>query len=238
MDNLSEKNQNYWKKYKPGEIPSVPQLPPKSLLDEIKGPILDVGTGDGKLAEELAEQGLEIYAADVIESVINENLARKSKVHYKLADITTILPYPGSFFDLVIFKFVLTNIHKDAWENVGNEVARVLKPSGFVWCLEPLVSKSYEQRYQLAEPFVHDQHCAYVFKDKNSAEKINTPKQLQAAITNGQVSRVIKHYTLEELKQVFAKFSLENYKTFDIVSPSGFELNTFEGVFTQKLRVL
>lgn len=232
---VGQQNLQYWQKYKPGEIPTFPASPPEKLLDCIKGPILDVGTGDGVLAEELADKGFLVYGTDIAVNIVNENKKRKSKVEYSVQDITTKTNFPDNFFDLVIFKFVLTNIHKKSWRGLGNEVLRILKPQGKVWILEPLVSESYKKRYELAANFIKDKNCAYVFSDKKLAEKISTKNELKQAIKENKVSRIVKHYTIEELKQIFNKLELIDHRVFKIASPSGFTLNTLEGIFSKDI---
>lgn len=230
---ISERNRDYWQNYKPGEIPSVPVAPPIELLNEIIGPILDVGTGDGCLAEELSTKGLFVCAIDIARNIIEENSKRKSNVQYLVQDITSKTSFTDNYFGLLIFKFVLTNIHKDSWKSLGTEVNRVLNFGGKVWILEPLVSESYESRYRLAAQFLPDSHCVYVFNDKDLAEKIDTPKKLEEAIKDNKVSRIVKHYTIEELKSVFNDLKLVNSRQISVTSPSGFEINTFEGIFTK-----
>jgi 2-polyprenyl-3-methyl-5-hydroxy-6-metoxy-1,4-benzoquinol methylase len=116
MDNsLTGQNKNYWQNYKPGEVPSVPKNLPLELIDQVSGPVLDVGTGDGVLAEDLSRNGFEVYGIDVAENIITENQKRKTNVYYSIDDITRRTKFLENFFDLLIFKFILTNIHKDSW---------------------------------------------------------------------------------------------------------------------------
>src|SRR3989344_856987 len=126
---LNKQNKQYWQTYKPGTIPSVPQNPPDELLRSVEGPVLDVGTGDGMLAEDLARKGLDVY--------------------------------------------------------------------GF---------------------------------DKELAGKINTKKDLKNAIRDNKISRIVKHYTIKELKAVFSSLELSKCRVIEATSPSGFTLNTFEGI--------
>ncbi len=231
MANLNYQNKNYWQSYKPGEIPSIPQSPPKELMNTIKGPILDIGTGDGVLAEELANNGFDVYGIDIAENIINENINRKSNVKYSIQNITAKTNFPDNFFNLVIFKFTLASVHKESWERVSKDVYRVLKPSGKVWVLEPLVSQSYKERYKLASNFVKDKNCVYVFYDKELAESLKTKNELQKAINENKVSRIIKHYTIAELKFIFKKLKMTNDRIIKVTSPSGYTINTFEGVF-------
>ena len=76
-------NLQYWQKYKPGEIPTFPASPPEKLLNCIKGPILDVGTGDGVLAEELADKGFLIYGTDIAVNIVNENKKENQKLNFQ-----------------------------------------------------------------------------------------------------------------------------------------------------------
>lgn len=234
-DSVGHLNIQYWQNYKPGAIPTFPASPPDKLLNCINGPILVVGTGDGVLAEQLASKGFRVYGIDVALNIINENKSRKSKVEYSIQDMTTKTDFPDNFFDLVIFKFVLTNIHKKSWRGLGNEVFRILKPQGKVWILEPLVSESYKKRYELAANFIKDKNCAYVFSDKKLAEKISTKNELKQAIKENKVSRIVKHYTIEELRQIFNKLELTDHRIFKVTSPSGFTLNTIEGIFSKDI---
>jgi ubiquinone/menaquinone biosynthesis C-methylase UbiE len=227
---LSQNNRRYWQKYKPGQIPSVPKDPPQALLKGVKT-ILDVGTGDGVLAEKLANKGYEVFAIDIAENIIAENQKRKTGVKYSAQTITDKTDFKSEMFDLIIFRFTLTNIHKDSWLKTGNEINRLLKPGGKVWVLEPLVSDSYDERYKLASNFIKDKYCVYVFFDKELAEKINNKQDLEKAIKENKVSRVVKHYTIEELKVIFDNLELIDNRVVKITSPSGFVINTFEGIF-------
>ena len=229
--NIAQQNIEYWQSYKSGKIPTVPLAPPQELLNGIKGPILDAGTGDGVLAENLALKGFMVYGIDIAKNIISENVNRNSRVNYSVQNMSDKTNFPDGFFDLVIFRFTLTNIHQESWSKLGEETFRILKPGGKIWLLEPLVSESYKTRYELAANFVADRNCAYIFYDKSLARKINTKEDLKKAISDKKVSRIVKHYTLDELSQIFGKFKMVGNKLIKITSPSGFNLNTLEGIF-------
>ncbi len=230
---LNEKNKEYWQKYKPGEIPSPSHYPPKKLMDSIKGKVLDIGTGDGSLAEKLAKNGFQVFGIDIAENIILENRKRDTGVVYDIQDITKKTNFSDNSFDLIIFKYTLTNIHKESWKFLEEEVFRILKPRGKVWIFEPMVSESYKERYALASHFIDDKNCVYVFSEKNLAEEIKTKKDLEKAIEERMVSRIIKHYTEKELKLIFSKLKLIQNRRTQIISPSGFKIDTFEGVFSK-----
>lgn len=230
MHGLQAKNNSYWQNYAPGAIPTSPLRPPEDLLAKIKGPVLDLGCGDGAMAEELSQK-FTVYAADVSKKVIAENLKRKSPVTYSVEDITEKTSFKNAFFDLLLLKYVLTSIHKESWANLGKEVFRILKPGGYIWLSEPLVSESYTDRYALASELLTDKNCAYVFKQPDMAEKIKTTAQVKNALAQGLVIRVVKHYTLEELQEIFTDFSLVDHKVIKTKSPSNYTINTVEAIF-------
>jgi len=231
---LNEKNREYWQRYKPGKIPSPSQEPPENLINNIRGSILDVGTGDGSLAEKLAKKNYSIFGIDIAENIICENKKRKSSVNYSIQDITKKTTFPDDTFALIIFKYTLTNIHKESWNFLREEVFRILRPLGKVWFFEPIFSESYKERYRLASHFISDKNCVYVFSDKSLAEKVKTKEDLKKAIKEQKVSRVIKHYTKEEIETIFSNLKLIQSRKTQIISPSGFKINTLEGVFLKK----
>ncbi len=232
---LNKQNKEYWQNYKPGEIPSPSQEPPKKLLLNLTGNVLDIGTGDGNLAEKIATRDVKVYGIDIAENIIEENKKRKTKVIYSVQDITSKTSFPDNYFDLITFKYTLTNIHKESWTQLGSEIFRILRPQGMVWVFEPLVSESYLERYKLSNYFVEDKNCVYVFSEKDLAKKINNKEQLEEAIKQKKVIRVIKHYTKEELEFIFSKLKLSEWRKTHITSPSGFNIDTFEGVFKKHM---
>lgn len=234
MATLTYQNKLYWQNYQPGAIPSVPELPPESVLANVHGPVLDVGTGDGVLAEHLATLGHTVFGIDIAQNIIAANQSRRSQVAYSVQDITHKTRFASHLFSLILFRFTLTNIHRDAWPGVGREVARLLKPGGQVWLLEPLVSASYSKRYRLAKHFLTEPHSVYVFCAKELAETITTKRQLAEAIGTHQVARIVHHFTRPELIGLFAPLALHHQRVIQITSPSGFTIRTFEGVFVKK----
>lgn len=225
-------NKEYWQKYKPGSIPSVPNLPPKILfMNGKKLNILDVGTGDGKVAEKLAHFGHNVYGIDIAKNIITENISRKSNVSYSIQDISKRTTFSSSFFDLIISRFVFTNIPKDERKLASKEISRLLNPHGKLWTLEPLVSKSYNLRYKLSEDYSNEKKSVVVFKEKEMAKKITNKKQMEKAFNSDMFSRIVKHYVEQNIIKLFEPLSLLERRILDIPSPSSYTIKTFEGIF-------
>ena len=229
-------NKEYWQNYKPGEIPAVPNLPPIELYDTGRSlKVLDIGTGDGKAAEELSQTGSNrVYGIDIAENIIATNLERETRVEYSLQDITQATNFESSFFDLALSRFLLTNIPADGRGSAVAEIFRVLAPNGKLWILEPLVSDSYKERYQLAQEFSQDPNSVVVFKQKDLAEKILTKSEMAKAFKANLFSRIVKHYTFEEIIEMLKPLTLVDSRIIEIKSPSGYTINTLEAVFQKQ----
>ena len=102
MLSWTTKNKKHWGLYTKEEIPSVPVNPPEYLLNQVKGPVLDIGTGNGALAEELSKRGLKVFAIDINSDIITESSKKAVGVNYSVQDITQRLDFKDNLFDLLI----------------------------------------------------------------------------------------------------------------------------------------
>ena len=109
-----------------------------AALRLVEAKVLDVGTGPGALARELARSlpGLQVYGIDLSEDMIG--LARaharreqlEERVHFESADVAH-LPYPDQSFDVVVSTISMHHWHE--LEQPLRELYRVLRPGGRVW---------------------------------------------------------------------------------------------------------
>jgi len=102
---------------------------------ELRGPALDVGTGKGLLAIELARRGLEVVSVDVDdqESDLAGLLAEEAGVMRRIAfhrGDAAQLPYPNESFGCAAMMDVLH--HLDEPVPVLLEMARVVRPGGVI----------------------------------------------------------------------------------------------------------
>jgi ubiquinone/menaquinone biosynthesis C-methylase UbiE len=232
---MKDLNKEYWRKVSANETTSMPIFPDQSVLDHVhRGRVLDAGCGDGQLAEWLSEKGFLVFAIDINENAIENCRKKKTKVKYSLEDITEKLVYPDNFFDLICFKFTLANIHRADWPSLRKEVNRIIRPGGFVWLAEPLISDDYEKRYVLSCDLLNDNGAIFVFKDTDLASRIKNKEDLQNAIAKEEISRISRHYKKEELLDLFPGFEPVSEKIMEKISPSGYKLNTYIGLLKKE----
>lgn len=225
---LGRLNKEYWSKYNAGSTPGVEEIPALSFLERFSegSNVLDIGTGTGTLAEYLAGLGFTVYGIDINDNEIASNTSRETNVAYSLQDITEGTNFRDSFFDLVIFRYTLTSVHKPQWHALAREIGRITKLGGYVWLAEPHVSNAYSKRYELGRQQLGDEHALYVFKDKELASHIEDTAALNKALADNQVSRIVRHYDEVELKNLFPQFEALDTKHVNHTSPSGYPLDT------------
>jgi len=105
----------------------------QGLLGFIRlGDVLDVGSGDGAIAELMAPRAASVTCLDRHERVLDAakiRLKRLSNVHFALGDMHE-LPFQRPEFDALLLFNVLTYAHQP--ERVLAEAFRVLRPGGTV----------------------------------------------------------------------------------------------------------
>lgn len=112
---------------------ALDRRPVLSLLDEtLDGScVLDVGTAAGALAEELLDRGADVTGVDISPAMIEVARARcAGRGRFREADLREPLPFDDDSFDGVVASLVLHYI--EDWSPVLNELARVLRPGGWL----------------------------------------------------------------------------------------------------------
>ena len=131
-----------------------------AALRLVEGKVLDVGTGPGTLARELARSlpGLQVYGIDLSEDMIR--LARaharreqvEERVHFASGDVAH-LPYPDQSFDAVVS--TISMHHWYELEQPLRDLYRVLRPGGRLWIYDfRLVKVQTVEKALASTPFV------------------------------------------------------------------------------------
>ena len=116
------------------------------------GMLLDVGTGTGDIAFEALriDPTLRVTGVDFTSEMMEVGRKRKAaeKINWCLAD-ALCLPFPDAAFDAVVSGFLVRNV-SDV-RSVFKEQARVVKPGGWVVCLDtsPAVKNIFKPLIEL-----------------------------------------------------------------------------------------
>lgn len=113
-------------------------LTPAFVLDgvgDLVGPVLDMGTGMGLMARELARRGLDVQSVDVnaedqqVAAFLTDDSALSKRITFSLADGAS-LPCPDGTFGAAVTLDVLH--HLSDGEGVLKELIRVVRPGGAI----------------------------------------------------------------------------------------------------------
>jgi ubiquinone/menaquinone biosynthesis C-methylase UbiE len=113
--------------------------------------IVDVGCGAGNLSRELVQRGARVLGVDpdAIQAAKNRQAPTEAGLQFAEAPATA-LPLDGNSQDGVVMSRSLHHVAIDEMEPALREAARVLKPTGFLYVLEPAYAGSY---WDLQESF-------------------------------------------------------------------------------------
>ncbi len=217
--NPDEINKKYWSTVAPGNIMSGLCYPGEELTSilEPKSTVLDVGCGNAKISTYLSNKGYTVTGIDINQNAIDANTQSYPDINFMQVDITQALPFGDKTFDAIVIPYVFVSIiDKEKQEFAAQELIRILKPGGYLWICEATLSKDYEDRYIKGKNETGLDHVAL------SYSKESEPK----------VQRVIRHYTEDEMNNLFTGMTKVSTKQINVVSPSsGMTVETIVSVY-------
>ena len=218
---FDEINKQYWSNEEPEKILAGVHFPGEELtsLIKAKSTILDVGCGSGKISEYLCNKGYIVTGIDINRKALEENKKRNTNITYCEADITKKLPFDDSSFDAITIPYVFVSIiDKKEAQRAADELIRVLKTDGILWLCEATYSKDYEDRYKIGKELTGLDNVAASFLKSDNGDK--------------KVKRFIRHYSSEEIDELFQSLSKLSTEQLGIISPSsGMEVQTIINVY-------
>lgn len=139
----------------------------RHYLNKILKPriILDLGCGDGELIGDYSKKH-RVYGIDLAPKLLS--LARKKGLKTKRADLEKKIPFPDSFFDIVVMHHVLEHIADS--DKLLYEVNRVLKPGGLIFLTVPNVASIFSLAHLLFDlpPYQGANYRTHHFRDFTS----------------------------------------------------------------------
>ena len=104
-------------------------------IQECKTPIIDLGCGRGNDTLYLIQNGKEVIPCDYSKNAIQnikKNFPQVKRV--ECFDMTKGLPFEDNFTDIIICDLSLHYFTKEITLQILNEIRRVLKPNGMLFC--------------------------------------------------------------------------------------------------------
>jgi ubiquinone/menaquinone biosynthesis C-methylase UbiE len=105
--------------------------------------ILDVGSGTGRWAVEMARQfpGATVVGVDIVPPVqpYDDKRTLPSNYTFVQGDVLQRLPFPDASFEYVHMRFLNLGIPRQRWQGVINELARLTAPGGWFESIEALL---------------------------------------------------------------------------------------------------
>jgi demethylmenaquinone methyltransferase/2-methoxy-6-polyprenyl-1,4-benzoquinol methylase len=145
---------------------------------------LDVATGTGDLAIELARQGFDVVGSDFSEGMLERARAKAPALSWEIADALA-LPYGDGAFDAATVGFGARNFGD--LEQGLREMVRVVRPGGRVVILEittpqkPPLSTFFSLWFDRVVPLMGRFDDAYTYLP-NSVKRFPGPEPLAAAL--------------------------------------------------------
>ena len=125
------------------------------ILDTLKinpgDKILDLGTGSGYLAFELAKKfpNSKIIGLDIIENTLKENIKKAEKESINNIEFISYdginLPFKDNEFDYIVTRYALH--HFPLIESTFTEISRILKKDSYLFISDPTPNENDDKRF-------------------------------------------------------------------------------------------
>jgi SAM-dependent methyltransferase len=112
------------------------------LADEPRGSLVDLGAGDGTLAERLQREGFEVTAVDAIADDFRPN-----SIKVIVANLNEKIPFPDAQFKAIVSTEVIEHL-ENPWFFL-RELYRITEPGGVVIISTPNLSSIYVRIWYL-----------------------------------------------------------------------------------------
>lgn len=179
------------------------QLRPVEVLvmlrhqDSLRGRVLELGCGAGRVTGYLIESAEEVHAIDLAPAMIAEARTRYPEGHFIEGDIRDLAPFADGSFDAVIGSCAILDIFGDAERHAMlEEIHRVLGSGGLLF----FSSHNRAHVPQLDGP-------THLARSRNPLTQINDARRIPA--------RILNHRRLAPLERDEPRYALVNNAAHD-----------------------
>lgn len=139
----------------------IKTLPAHSVL-------LELGCGEGNDSIYFAEQGHEVVATDVADSIVHQNAHRYNhpKLRFVQQDTSQPFTFPGDSFDVVYARLSLHYFTDAVTRRIFAEIARILKPGGkLCFMCKSTDDRLYGKGKQIEPDIFESDHVRHFFSE-------------------------------------------------------------------------
>ncbi len=124
--------------------------------------VVEVGCGDGALVRFMTRHGARVVGLDCNEAVLTQARTTPAEADEEYqAGRGESLPFADRSVDVVLYFNSLHHVPIDLIERALAEAARVLKPQGWLYVMEPLAEGAYFDIVRLVEDETEERAAAY-----------------------------------------------------------------------------
>ncbi|NQV87996.1 MAG: class I SAM-dependent methyltransferase [Parcubacteria group bacterium] len=171
--------------------------------------ILDLGSGNGKNANYLAQMGNNVIGLEISLVAIKLAISRAEetniKVDYKMGDIGAPYHFDDGYFDLIVDVMSSNSLNEREREIYLKEVHRVLKVNGHFF-VRALCKDGDKNAKNLLRQSPGSEYDTYINKDMNLTERVFSRDDFVVVYS--------KYFEIQKLikKTNYAQFNRQSYK--------------------------